>query len=79
VQVNATSLLGRHGWDAERIAWELVESGDAAIVASDGHRTSRPPHLDEAHELAVERVGEERARRLFDGSVLGLPVAARAA
>jgi protein-tyrosine phosphatase len=79
VQVNATSLLGRHGWEAERVGWELVESGDAAIVASDGHRSSRPPHLDEAHALAVERVGSERAGRLFDGTALGLPVAARAA
>lgn len=79
VQVNATSLLGRHGQEAERVGWELVESGDAALVASDGHRTSRPAHLDEAHALAVARVGEERAARLFDGSALGLSVAAQAA
>jgi protein-tyrosine phosphatase len=79
VQVNATSLLGRHGWDAERIGWELVESGDAALVASDGHRTSRPAHLDEAYALVAARVGEKRATRLFDGSALGLSVAARAA
>ena len=79
VQVNSSSLLGQHGREAGRIAWELVESGDAALVASDGHRTSRPAHLDEAHALAVERVGEARAGRLFDGSALGLSRAARAA
>jgi protein-tyrosine phosphatase len=72
VQVNATSLLGRHGREAERIGWELVESGDAALVASDGHRASRPAHLDEAHALTVARVGTERAASLFDGSALGL-------
>jgi protein-tyrosine phosphatase len=79
VQVNASSLLGRHGRESERIGWELVESGDATVVASDGHRTSRPAHLDEAHALTVARVGEKRAERLFDGSALGLSVAARAA
>jgi protein-tyrosine phosphatase len=79
VQVNGSSLLGRHGPDPERIGWELVETGAAALVASDGHRPARPPHLDEAFELTVVRVGEERARRLFDGSALGLPVAAKAA
>jgi protein-tyrosine phosphatase len=79
VQVNATSLLGRHGRDAERMSWELVETGDAALVASDGHRASRPAHLDGAHALVAARVGEERATRLFDGSTLGLSVAARAA
>jgi hypothetical protein len=40
-------------------------------VASDGHRQARPPHLDEAYELLVERVGET-ASGLFDGSALGL-------
>jgi protein-tyrosine phosphatase len=72
VQVNATSLLGRHGLEAERIAWELVESGDAALVASDGHRATRPPHLDDAYDLVRTRIGDERAARLFDGSALGL-------
>jgi hypothetical protein len=47
-------------------------------VASDGHRQARPPHLDEAYELLVERVGEA-ANRLFDGSALGLAVRPAAA
>jgi protein-tyrosine phosphatase len=72
LQVNATSLLGRHGPEAEAIAWRLVESGDAAIVASDGHRVSRPPRLDDAYELVRARVGEEAALPLFDGSLLAL-------
>jgi protein-tyrosine phosphatase len=72
LQVNATSLLGRHGRGPEEVAWKLVGEGQAAIVASDGHRAARPPHLDAAHELVHARLGEERARRLFDGSALGL-------
>jgi protein-tyrosine phosphatase len=72
LQINATSLLGRHGLEAEAIAWRLVEEGDAAIVASDGHRVSRPPRLDDAYELVRARVGEEAALPLFDGSLLEL-------
>ena len=72
LQVNATSLLGWHGEESEELAWRLVEAGDAAVVASDGHRPARPARLDEAYELVRGRVGEDRALPLFDGSALGL-------
>jgi len=70
LQVNATSLLGRHGPEAESIGWDLVESGLAAAVASDGHRLTRPARLDDAYELVRDRVGEEAASPLFDGSAV---------
>jgi protein-tyrosine phosphatase len=72
LQVNGSSLLGRHGEASAEAGWELVESGLAALVASDGHRPTRPPHLDEAWRLVSERLGPERARPLFDGSALGV-------
>jgi protein-tyrosine phosphatase len=78
LQVNGSSLLGRHGPLAEEIGWQLVEDGAARLVASDGHRPTRPPYLDEAWELARARLGEERARPLFDGSALGFAEAAAA-
>lgn len=82
LQVNATSLLGRHGPEPEKLAWSLVEGGLAQVVASDGHRATRPAHLDDAYTLAVRRLGE-RALSLFDGSALGVatqsPTASRAA
>ena len=71
LQVNATSLLGRHGPEPEELGWSLLERGLAAIVASDGHRTTRPAQLDEAYTLAATRLGS-RALALFDGSALGL-------
>ena len=81
--MNATSLLGRHGEEIEELAWRLVEAGDAAVVASDGHRLTRPARLDEAYELVRARVGEDAALPLFDGSALGLscgrPTPSRAA
>jgi protein-tyrosine phosphatase len=78
LQVNASSLLGRHGPLSEEIGWELLDEGAAVLVASDGHRPARPPYLDEAWELVRARLGEERARGLFDGSALGLEAAAAA-
>jgi protein-tyrosine phosphatase len=78
LQVNSTSLLGRHGPDAEELAWQLVDEERVAVVASDGHRATRPPHLDEAFEVVARRVGEEAALPLFDGTALGLAPVAQA-
>ena len=69
LQINATSLLGRHGPGREETGWLLVERGHAHLVASDGHRTTRPPFLDEAYAAVRARIGE-RAEALFDGSAL---------
>jgi protein-tyrosine phosphatase len=70
VCLNAGSLVGEHGRTAERVAWQLVEDGVVALAASDGHRARRPATLDVAYGVAVARLGEERARPLFDGSAL---------
>jgi protein-tyrosine phosphatase len=72
LQVNSTSITGRHGPEAKAIAWRLIEDGHAKIVGSDGHRLTRPARLDDAYELVSDRVGEEAAAPLFDGSALGL-------
>jgi protein-tyrosine phosphatase len=69
IQVNATSLLGSHGPEQEDAAWRILRGGLADLVASDGHRTSRPPHLDETHRLVRARLGES-ADPLFDGTAL---------
>ena len=77
LQVNASSLLGRHAPEMEREGWRLIDDGLAALVASDGHRATRPMLLDGAYELTRARVGEQEALRLFDGSALGLATASR--
>ena len=68
LQVNATSLLGYHGPEQAEEGWRLVEDGLADLVASDGHRSARPPFLDEAYELVVSRVGAGARRRALHGS-----------
>ena len=77
VQVNASSLTGWEGPEIEQLAWRILEEGTASLVGSDGHRPTRPPHLDEAYALAADRLGGA-ARTLFDGSPLGLAAAAAA-
>jgi protein-tyrosine phosphatase len=72
LQINATSLLGRHGPEPQQLGWSLLERGLGTLVASDGHRSTRPAHLDEAYTLAERRLGAEHAVPLFDGSVLGV-------
>ena len=72
LQINGSSLTGRHGPSIATLGWRLVEEGAASLVGSDGHRLARPPYLDDAYEVAVARLGTEAARPLFDGSALGL-------
>jgi len=68
--VNAPSFLGRHGAIAERTAWELLDAGQVALAASDGHTPDRPPTLDEAYAVVRGRCGEAVAGPLFTGSAL---------
>jgi protein-tyrosine phosphatase len=71
LQVNATSILGLHGPRPEELAWRFLEDGTASIVASDGHRATRPPHVDAAYDAVATRLGE-KAAAFFDGSALGV-------
>ncbi len=48
LQVNASSLTGEHGGEAQRWGVELLRSGRASVVASDAHRATRPPRLGQA-------------------------------
>ncbi|HYZ77408.1 MAG TPA: CpsB/CapC family capsule biosynthesis tyrosine phosphatase [Gaiellaceae bacterium] len=78
LQVNSTSLLGRHGPERQELGWWLLRDGLAQVVASDGHRETRPARLDDAYELALAELGP-RARFLFDGSALEVPKSRRPA
>jgi protein-tyrosine phosphatase len=77
LQANATSLTGKHGPEIEALGWRLIDDGLIALVASDGHRLSRPPFLDDAYRAVEVRVGETRARSLFDGSAVGVVASER--
>ncbi len=68
--LNAPSVTGGHGSTAERTAWALLEAGLVSLVASDAHSRSRPPMLDDAARAIGERLGDDVAGPLFDGSAL---------
>lgn len=75
LQVNGSSLTGRHGAEIESLAWDLIDESLVALVGSDGHRGTRPAVLDDAYAVVLARVGETQARSLFDGSAIGIAVA----
>jgi protein-tyrosine phosphatase len=62
LQVNGSSLTGRHGEQARRWALELALAGRVAVIASDAHRPSRGPVLSAAMaELTAAGVTPETA------------------
>jgi protein-tyrosine phosphatase len=67
---NGDSALSENGPVAEQAFWRLVDEGLVALVASDGHSTQRPPRLDQAQRLLVERYGKASIEMLFDGSAI---------
>jgi protein-tyrosine phosphatase len=69
LQINGSSLIGRHGRRAREWALELATSGRVAVVASDAHRPSRGPVLTEAVRTLVEAgVAPEEAERMVSAT-----------
>lgn len=74
LQVNAGSLLGQYGDEAERAGWEMLERGWVGVMASDYHGLG-PVGLDGAADRLRGRDGGEAAelllsvnpRRVLDG------------
>lgn len=76
LQINGSSLIGRHGPRVRDWAIELASSGRADVVASDAHRPSRGPVLTEAVRTLVEAgVASAEAERMVSATpraLLGL-------
>jgi protein-tyrosine phosphatase len=67
LQVVAPSLIGRFGDDAAAAGWRLVDTGRAALLASDSHGTRRrSPHLGDAVGLVAARLGDAAADELTE-------------
>jgi protein-tyrosine phosphatase len=65
LQLTAASLTGEFGTTARRAAWFWLETGEAALVASDAHdAVNRPPRMTEAIRLISKQLGEDVARRV---------------
>jgi protein-tyrosine phosphatase len=75
LQVNASSLLGRHGSEAQTAGQRLVRDGLAYVLASDGHGGER---RDTLAAVANERLTAANPRFLLRHGIPGQPVPARA-
>ncbi|MCW3009241.1 MAG: hypothetical protein JWP17_3867 [Solirubrobacterales bacterium] len=65
LQVNGSSLTGRHGDQAQEWALELARGGRVSVVASDAHRPTRGPVLTLAVAALVQAgVTPEAAERM---------------
>jgi protein-tyrosine phosphatase len=65
VQLTAGSFSGDFGPEAQRAAWYWLETGQAALVATDAHHhRRRPPRMTEAIRRIARRLGEEVAGRV---------------
>ncbi len=66
LQLNADSILGRHGWAKKRFCHRMLKTQRASFVASDAHDLQfRPPVLDECYAHIEKKYGGEYARRVF--------------
>jgi len=79
LQVNAGSLTGLFGQMVQEVALQLIDSNLASLVASDAHDLrSRPLRLSSAYKLVADRLGKEKAIRLFQENprrmILGEPI-----
>jgi protein-tyrosine phosphatase len=64
LQVNGSSLTGRHGTEAQERGIALLRSGRADVIASDAHRPTRPPVMSAALDaLATAGVPRGAAER----------------
>jgi protein-tyrosine phosphatase len=65
LQINGSSLIGRHGEDARRWALQLAGDGRADVIASDAHRPTRGPVLGEAVAILADAgVARDAAERM---------------
>jgi protein-tyrosine phosphatase len=67
-QVNAMSVAGHHGEDAESAGLALVREGLVSVLASDAHGRTRPPALTLARRALSERGVPDGVARELTGA-----------
>ncbi|MGL5330736.1 MAG: tyrosine-protein phosphatase [Peptostreptococcaceae bacterium] len=66
IQVNASSILGKHGKEIKKTTEILLDNNMVHIVASDAHGSERRrPQLKEAYEYVKSNYSKEVANNLF--------------
>ena len=81
MQMNANTILAKHGFFHGRWIRRLLEGGAIDCIATDAHNmTYRPCRMQECHTVLKERYGQERADELcggFQRRLLGLKITHR--
>jgi protein-tyrosine phosphatase len=73
-QVTSTALSGRFGDTVRKVAFGMIDRGEAHVIASDGHSAGgRPPDLPTA--LAALERRYDAPRELFDWMTNAVPAA----
>ena len=66
IQVNASSILGKHGKEIKRTSYILLDNNMVHIIASDGHGSERRrPQLKEAYNFVENKYSKKVADNLF--------------
>lgn len=66
IQLNADSVLGKHGWKVKQFCKRLLKTQQVHFIASDAHdEENRPPLLGECWKMVEKKYGAEYAERLF--------------
>lgn len=66
LQLNADSVLGKHGFFVKRFCHKVLKQENAHFIASDAHETQmRVPVLEKCFSYVKRKYGEDYAARLF--------------
>ena len=66
IQLNADSVLGKHGFGVKRFCHKMLKQEQAHFIASDAHDSAyRPPLLRDCYLRVCKKYGEEYAARVF--------------
>ncbi|SCH16013.1 tyrosine-protein phosphatase [Romboutsia sp. 1001713B170207_170306_H8] len=69
IQVNASSILGKHGKEIKRTSDILLDNNMVHIIASDAHGSERRrPQLKEAYNFVENKYSKEVADNLFNNN-----------
>jgi len=66
LQLNASSVVGKVGWDYKRKCKSMLKEGLVSFIASDAHEDkTRVPTLDKCIKYVSRKYGEEFAEEVF--------------
>lgn len=66
IQMNADSILGKHGFGVKQYCHRLLKNGKVHFIGSDAHNTdTRPPLLRECFWHVYKKYGPQYAARVF--------------